>query len=126
MTVATIIKTGLCDAPPSTNKLWRFVPGKSPQKSAEYRAWIVAAGWQLKWCETPVTGCQVHVRVGKVNIQRDLDNMLKAILDLLVSLNWIEGDSVKHVTRVSIAYDPDGAPAGRCVVEVWQDEEIAS
>ena len=82
--------------PPSTNAL--FVTfnnrhGIERAKTKEYKAWITAAGWALNVQRPkPMKG---HVRLDisvPLNRRRDLDNHLKAILDLLVGHSLIEDD----------------------------------
>lgn len=90
--------------PPSTNHLFVNLPGKGRVKSAEYKAWISAAGWQAK---TAVVGKETFK--GKPvavtysvpeNQRRDLDNYLKALNDVLKLAQIIEDD--RHIRKIEI------------------------
>lgn len=90
--------------PPSTNRLWRSI-GRRVIKSAEYRHWIEEAGWRLKEqrpgsIKGPV---ELSLLVGKSRL--DLSNALKAVEDLLVTHEVIEGDGQAIVRRINLALD---------------------
>jgi Holliday junction resolvase RusA-like endonuclease len=87
-------------------------------KAKPYNAWIATAGWQLGQGRAPSVPVVIAIDVGKCNIQRDLDNMGKPIIDRLVDLGWIKDDSVQHVVRVVISYLPDIVEAGKVRVTV--------
>jgi len=89
--------------PPSTNNLFVNVRGRGRRKSDEYRAWLHEAGLKLNLQRPqPVSG-PVHVTIRIPDIARgDLDNRIKASLDLLVKHRLIEDDSMVasiHVSR---------------------------
>jgi crossover junction endodeoxyribonuclease RusA len=72
------------------------VPGKGRVRTAAYRQWIDTAGWEAKaQGARPVPGpVEVRCVFGRPDKRRrDLDNLLKASLDLLVRLRLIEDDS---------------------------------
>ena len=82
--------------PPSVNALYANVPGKGRVKSARYRTWLNAAGWEIK-AQKPgkVKGdyrlwlyCQRPDRR-----RRDLGNLEKPISDLLVAHGVVSDDS---------------------------------
>jgi len=85
--------------PPSTNKLFVNVPGRGRVKSSEYRKWRDTAGRSIQ--------SQPHAKVpGRVSItievrrgRGDIDNKVKAVLDLLVLHRLIDDD--KHVESVT-------------------------
>ena len=82
--------------PPSTNALFvtfRDRGGIRRAKTKEYLSWITAAGFMLNTQRPkPIKGrIEVEIMV-KRNNRRDLDNFLKAILDLLVGHSLIEDD----------------------------------
>lgn len=91
--------------PPSTNNLFANVRGRGRVKTSEYRSWRTEAGWMLKMqhaqpIKGPVSlGYQVEDK-GK----GDLGNLEKAITDLLVSHNMIEGDSREVVRRITMEW----------------------
>jgi len=80
--------------PPSVNSIYVNVPKRGRVKSGAYVRWIKTAGWELQ--------CQPHPRVpGRVNVlieirrpsaNSDVDNRIKATLDLLVSHGVIDDD----------------------------------
>ncbi len=82
--------------PPSTNTLFFNRVGKGRVRTAHYHRWLNEAGWVLKAQRlppAPITGdiaveivCPWGCRAG------DLDNRLKAMLDLLVAVRVIEDD----------------------------------
>lgn len=79
--------------PPTTNGLYANASGKGRIKTAEYRAWIIAAGVSAKaQSRERVTG-PYEVTVSLPSATRgDIDNRLKACLDLLVSLQITPDD----------------------------------
>lgn len=91
--------------PPSANNLFVNVRGRGRVKSKSYRAWIDLAGWHLarnrptKW-----TGdVAISIEAGPRNRRRDIDNLTKPILDLLVSMKVIQDD--RFVTSVTTAWN---------------------
>lgn len=104
--------------PPSTNKLYRAVPGRGVIKSAAYRKWIDDAGYALlEQKPKPVAGdfdLWLYVEWPDKR-KRDLDNSIKATLDLLVSHQLVEDDSkcqAMHIYR--------GLKGRECVVRVCE------
>ncbi|GHA19329.1 hypothetical protein GCM10007989_13560 [Devosia pacifica] len=98
--------------PVSVNGAFKLHNGK--RLSKEYRAWRDAAGYKLR-SQKP------HRHKGKVLVDidlvapdrriRDADNVLKAILDLLVRHAVIEDDSNRFMRRVSIGWEDEGEPS---------------
>lgn len=81
--------------PPSTNNLFRNVPGRGRVRTSDYRSWLTVAGSELL-IQRPghVAGdVVVDVRVPRGSRRRDLDNFGKALCDLLVRHAVIEDDS---------------------------------
>lgn len=78
--------------PPSTNALYRNVPGKGRVKTKVYLAWIKSAGWDLNLQKPKaVAGLyRIRIRVPK-DCPIDLDNF-KAFSDLLQLHRVIEND----------------------------------
>jgi crossover junction endodeoxyribonuclease RusA len=94
--------------PPSTNNLFATVNGKRV-KTKKYRDWLKACEAPLVELKKPEPGLlRVRVEVhGKVNPQRDLDNMLKPIGDALVANGIIAGDTVEHVAGWAVDFFRD-------------------
>jgi len=106
--------------PPSVNNLF-FNRGRGRGRTDAYNAWREAAGYAIvqqgrKRLSGPVSLAIALVRPDKR--RRDIDNALKPILDLLVSMGVIEDDSL--VQRISIQWTHEGAP---CSVIVQPCEE---
>lgn len=87
--------------PPSANGLFANVAGRGRVRSDRYRQWANAAGWQLvsqkpgKVAGRYVLALEVERRDRR---KRDLDNLLKAVSDLLVQHGVIEADHLaEHI-----------------------------
>ena len=85
--------------PPSANRMWRNVKGKT-LKSADYRAWLAANAHarieQLTPAERSVTfpghyAMMVQARAPDKR-RRDLDNLLKPVGDLLQHVGLVADD----------------------------------
>lgn len=111
--------------PPS---LWKLYQGNGSRrtKTKEYRDWITQAGWMLI---TQRNQGGKHKRLnGSVAVivrayrpaskRADLDNILKAILDLLTSTQTIADDS--QVVAIDARWVNEGVP---CSVVVRADEQ---
>jgi crossover junction endodeoxyribonuclease RusA len=93
--------------PPSVNHLFLNIPGKGRVRAPHYRKWVQEAGWEIK-AQFPgrVHGlCIIDLSVGRVTGRnRDIDNILKPVLDLLVTHRIIEDDSQKYVDEIRIRW----------------------
>lgn len=79
--------------PPSVNNL--FANGSSGRYiTQQYKDWRTNAGWKLKIDRTPRLPGPVKISLvyEEKSGRRDLDNLLKACLDLLVEHKIIDGD----------------------------------
>lgn len=95
--------------PPSTNGL--FVNGWVGKKGAKklrripskpYKAWREVAGWALKSQDHWHIGGAVNVAIYlPAKMQGDVDNRIKAVLDLLVKYDRIDDD--RNVRSLSVA-----------------------
>jgi Holliday junction resolvase RusA-like endonuclease len=104
--------------PPSTNHLFATVRGRRV-KSREYRDWQRATAFAFKALE-PAEVYPVGVTLtvlGKVYAQRDLDNFMKPVLDMLVTCGIVTNDTIKYVTRVTVQRG-DAAGDGRVRIEL--------
>lgn len=103
--------------PPSTNNL--FVnKGRRRFVSQEYAAWRREAGWTLQAQRPPKFLGQVEIGIELCAPHRrryDLDNRVKATLDLLTEHRVIRDDSDPWVRAVSVRRVENAAP---CVVTV--------
>lgn len=110
--------------PPSVNTLYRNVAGRGRVKTKAYRAWIKAAQWivhtGIEKVEGPVAVELAFTR-GRygMSLASDVSNRIKAAEDLLVTLNKIDGDTIKTVRRVSaeVTFAQD-AEDSTCVLTV--------
>jgi len=102
--------------PPSVNSMFRNVPGKGRAKTKAYRSWVGEAGWMLI---AQRNRHKAHKRIdGPVRIEvsayrpaskrRDLDNILKALLDLLTHTQTIKDDS--QVVEINARWADEGVP----------------
>lgn len=109
--------------PPSVNNLFRSA-GKFRVKTGKYKKWL-ALSLPLLAAIRPATKFPVAIVVrvrGKLNVQRDLDNLLKPIGDALVEAGVLPADDVRHVTAWVVSYVSDPGPALASV----RVEEIAT
>ena len=91
--------------PPSTNNLYATAHGKRVKTNA-YKVWLNTAGWEVKiqlgaFERTPLVSgpCSVGI-IAPVGRNRDIDNLCKPVLDLLVHMQVIADD--KWVDEVRI------------------------
>lgn len=100
--------------PPSVNNMF---PGRAGRfKSAQYKAWIKAAGWELKAQGVgSVSGPYVLTLELPEKMPGDLDNRLKGISDLLVAHRLTPDD--RHAVSVTACRSPD-VLKDRCRVRV--------
>ena len=103
--------------PPSVNRLWRSNRGRV-HRAAPYVAWLKEAGWSLlRQRPKRLTGwVRISIAAGLPDRRRrDLDNLLKTILDLLVAHQVIETDA--DVAALDARWD-ELVPGGRVRLEV--------
>jgi crossover junction endodeoxyribonuclease RusA len=103
--------------PPSTNSLFAGKTKRFP--SRRYRAWREEAGWALA-AQRPLPSfsepVEVTLSIGRPDKRvRDLDNMLKAPLDLLVEFGVLVDDHL--IYRLSASWDSDVVG---CMIEIEQ------
>lgn len=104
--------------PPSANSLFanrkrdpfakptaRKLPGRVKTKA--YREWIEEAGWKLLMQRPGRIAGRYEIKITAGRDRRDLDNLIKAISDLLVAHFVIEDDSLAE--RVTLSWGPTGA-----------------
>lgn len=91
--------------PPSTNNL--FGNGKSGRFiTQQYKDWRTSAGWKLKSDRTPRFPGPVKIALiyEEKRGRRDLDNLLKPCLDLLVEHRIIDGDHRTVVREIAASW----------------------
>lgn len=97
--------------PPSVNSMYANIQGRGRVKSAHYKAWANVAGWDLKNQRASIrrftTPVYVTIAVAEPKRRCDLDNRIKATLDLLVEHQIIPDDSNDWVRGVNIYFAPE-------------------
>ena len=86
--------------PPSANRIWRQGKGRL-HKSKEYQDWLALSAWEMRAQLGPkqviTQPFKLELRVNRPDKRkRDLDNLLKPILDLIGHYGLIENDSLCH------------------------------
>jgi crossover junction endodeoxyribonuclease RusA len=105
--------------PPSANRLWRNVDGKT-LKSSAYRLWLKAnETWGLKTITGPYDLTIVVTPPDKR--ARDLDNLAKPIGDLLQATGAVANDS--NLERLTMSWDRSGPACVRVVIKPYQPEQ---
>lgn len=92
--------------PPSLNHLFPTM-GARRGKSEEYEAWIKAAGWELQ-AQHPrraIGPVEVTLTFQEQTKRLDLDNRIKAVLDLVVAHGIIEADHNGIVRKITAQWD---------------------
>ena len=107
------------DIPPSTNRMYRRA-GNIIHKSAEYREWLVTAGWQLaaqcKGFNRINSECAVELFAGKMHASRDVDSIIKPIGDFLQHAQVVTND--KLIRQWNVAADCDSVPRNTVMVTI--------
>ena len=105
--------------PPSTNNLFRSGSRGGRYKTEAYKAWLDAAGWEIKLqrppaLHPPLRTCLKVLVEAPVGQNRDIDNLLKPVLDVLVKMGVIADDSlVDHLEIIR------RGEAGKATVSLW-------
>jgi hypothetical protein len=95
--------------PPSVNNLFINVStgrisgtrAKARIKGFDYRRWLHDEGWALKLLRIePVPGIVRVLIEAPLHRRRDLDNALKPLLDLLVTMHIVENDNLIDDLRI--------------------------
>lgn len=96
--------------PPSVNALYANVQGRGRVKTAVYKSWLRAAGWQLLSQRPPKVTGRVKLKYLIEDIGRvDLPNHEKALTDFLVSQRIIEDDNRSIVRGVYLDWSTEVA-----------------
>jgi crossover junction endodeoxyribonuclease RusA len=96
--------------PPSVNQIWRSARGRV-FRSKPYVAWLRQAGWQLAVQRPRLVAGPVDIVIaaGKPDRRRrDVDDLPKAILDLLTLHRVLEDDS--QVMKLTASWDNSVPP----------------
>lgn len=91
--------------PPSSNNLFLNVRGRGRILTEKYRQWRDDAGWMLRSQKWFSIAGQVHFAMLVPDRgNRDLDNTVKAVLDLLKTHEAIQGDGRKFVRKITLEW----------------------
>ena len=105
---ATEVTFELARLPPSTNSLFFNRPGKGRSKTFPYREWLTGEGWNLTSQKIkPILGpVALHITLPDLPGRApDIDNALKALIDLLVQQRIIQADDKRVLRAVSVQWD---------------------
>ena len=106
--------------PPSANKLHEGT-GRKRRKTPAYDAWREEAGWEIN-IQRPIPLSAKHFRVhivANIDHGRDLDNIIKPLLDLLVHHDLVVDDAWCDSLRPDrVRDDPEIDPNK---VKVWYE-----
>jgi len=101
--------------------MYRNVRGKGRVKTKKYIDWIKTAElalWEISWYDRGgVSGkVQIHIQVKRPdNRKRDIDNLAKGILDLLVNCEMIDDD--RNVEKLILEWVYDGPEGATVIIE---------
>lgn len=112
--------------PPSLNNCFENIPRKGRIATQRYRDWTNEAFWMIKSQKPSRFEAEVSITIGFVapdRRKRDLDNLIKPVLDILVKGQVIKDDSDRHVKRITAQWLPAGAP---CTVMITEYEDLAA
>lgn len=101
---------------PSTNALFTHRAGSRQRiKTDVYRSWLESAGWHIKTQGPQRVPGSVRIEIeAPVNRKRDLDNISKPTLDLIVKLCLIDDDRWVDDFRVVRV-----APGPLMTISIW-------
>lgn len=105
------------ETPPSTNRMYRR-SGNIIHKSAEYRNWLIRAGWQLaeqvRGIRTITGPVAVELFAGKMHASRDVDSIIKPTGDFLQHAQIVKDDV--QIRAWNVAADCDSVPRNTVMV----------
>jgi Holliday junction resolvase RusA-like endonuclease len=87
-------------------------------KTKAYREWLRQAGWEIKLSEPkpePIVGMYTAQIVVSSKLRGDIDNRVKAVLDLLVSLGLTSDDFYCFKSSIERSNEVD---IKRCIVTI--------
>jgi Holliday junction resolvase RusA-like endonuclease len=109
----------LLPVPPSTNNLFRNGSHGGRYKTKAYKAWIAEAGWEIMHqrpptLHPPLRTCLRVLIEAPIGPNRDIDNVLKPLLDLLTTMGVYADD--KLIDRLEIVRCNN---CDKCTVSLW-------
>lgn len=117
----TAVVSATLPYPPSANKMWRFVAGKkTPLKSEDYRDWQARADGCLVMADRgQIRGAhRIEIVAFRPDRRaRDLDNLIKPILDIIKDGKYLKGLIRDDADTQAIAIEwADAEPSDRGVL----------
>ena len=118
----------LLPVPPSTNNLFVNKRTGGRARAAVYKAWLNAAGWEIKLqrppaLHEPLRTCLRVLIEAPVGQNRDIDNVIKPVLDVLVKMGVIADDSLiddLRIVRMGVSsLSPTSAYESAVRVSLW-------
>lgn len=106
--------------PPSANHIHAYAKGRV-RRSHNYQTWLTQCRFLLGQPDAVlgVVGIEIAVAGGKGwRANRDLDNIIKPILDLLRHLGVIEEDNTGTVHRITVSFTPPPTKAAEAAVTI--------
>ncbi len=107
--------------PPSTNNLF-IGTGSKRVRSPAYKQWTELAGWELARQRPAKTAGAVSILIEveepRTGRRQDIDNKLKAAVDLLVTHALIESDDQFTVRKITGEWSKD-IEGARVTIEPW-------
>jgi Holliday junction resolvase RusA-like endonuclease len=109
----------LLPVPPSTNNLFRNGSHGGRYKTKAYKAWIAEAGWEIMHqrpptLHPPLRTCLRVLIEAPIGPNRDIDNVLKPLLDVLTTMGVYADD--KLIDRLEIVRCNN---CDKCTVSLW-------
>lgn len=108
--------------PPSVNHIWSRGRGGKVYRSKTYQTWIIRNLFQSGRKVPTMSGpCHVSVTIhgGKGwRKGRDIDNILKPLMDFLQHIGAITDDCAEVVTSIYVRFEQPKKPADKSFVDV--------
>jgi Holliday junction resolvase RusA-like endonuclease len=109
----------LLPVPPSTNNLFRNGSHGGRYKTKAYKAWLTEACWEIKLqrpptLHPPLRTCLRVLIEAPLGPNRDIDNGLKAVLDVLTTMGVYADDKLIDALEIVRCNNCD-----KCIVSLW-------
>lgn len=111
--------------PPTLNSCFHNISGRGRAVTPRYREWTNEALWMVTSQKPQKFDVEVSISIGIVapdKRPRDIDNLIKPCLDLLVKAGVIPDDNSKYVRKVSAQWLASGPPCS-ILITPYEDME---
>lgn len=94
--VTSLVTIQSAHFPPSTNSLFANVAGRGRVRTKRYKEWAAAAGWDCNGKGSIPGPFSIAIIISRKHRRSnaDLDNRIKALLDLIVDHKIVEDDKL--------------------------------